>query len=209
MDEAWTVFVVDDDASITTALARLLGAYGYKLRTFLSAEEYLASDGQQAPGCLLLDVSMPGLTGLELQERLIASGATRPIIFLTGRGDIPSAVRAMKGAAVDFLTKPVDQTKLLAALALAADLDRNRRQAGLALDERQRRLGTLTAREREVFDLVAQGRLNKQIAGEIGAAEKTVKVHRGRMMRKLGVRTVADVVRIADSVRKPGSPGTA
>jgi FixJ family two-component response regulator len=197
----FTVFVVDDDPGVVKALARLLRANGYAVLTFTSPQEFLSKHNPSIPGCALLDVSMPGIDGLELQRALVASEDTcRPIIFLTGRGDIPTSVRAMKAGAVDFLTKPANDGEILAAIARAADQDSRARRDFTELEVIKRKIATLTPREREVLRHVVAGRLNKQIAGDLGTVEKTVKVHRGRMMVKMGVRTVADLVRLAEKV---------
>lgn len=193
-----TVYVVDDEPDILKALERLLGTAGFSVLTFAAPEQFLAQHDDTVPGCIVLDLALPGLNGLELQQALQAQGSVLPIVFLTGRGDIAASVRAMKRGAADFLTKPVDADELIAAVTGA--LGRNR---ALRADrvERQRvanRLATLTAREREVFALIAEGRLNKQIAAECGTVEKTIKFHRANLMRKLGVRTVADLVRLAE-----------
>ena len=197
----FTVFVVDDDPGVVKALARLLRANGYAVQTFTSPQEFLGKHNPSIPGCALLDVSMPGIDGLELQRALAASEDTcRPIIFLTGKGDIPTSVRAMKAGAVDFLTKPANDGEILAAIARAADQDSRARRDFTELEVIKRKIATLTPREREVLRHVVAGRLNKQIAGDLGTVEKTVKVHRGRMMVKMGVRTVADLVRLAEKV---------
>jgi FixJ family two-component response regulator len=197
----FTVFVVDDDPGVVKALARLLRANGYAVQTFTSPQEFLGKHNPSIPGCALLDVSMPGIDGLELQRALVASKDTcRPIIFLTGKGDIPTSVRAMKAGAVDFLTKPANDVEILAAIARAADQDSRARRDFTELEVIKRKIATLTPREREVLRHVVAGRLNKQIAGDLGTVEKTVKVHRGRMMVKMGVRTVADLVRLAEKV---------
>jgi FixJ family two-component response regulator len=196
--EAGTVFVVDDEQPVLKALVRLLRATGFEVRGFLSPQAFLHQHDPEIPGCAVLDVAMDGLNGLELQQVLTASGCDRPIVFLTGRGDIPMSVRAMRAGAVNFLTKPVGADDLLAAVRLAIEKDRAAREAGAALDAIRHRLATLTPRESEVLRQVISGRLNKQIAGGLGTAEKTIKVHRGRVMRKLGVRSVADLVRLTE-----------
>jgi FixJ family two-component response regulator len=192
-----TVYVVDDEPDMLKAVERLLGAAGFSVRTFPSPEQFLAQHDDMAPGCIVLDLALPGLNGLELQQALQAQGSSLPIIFLTGRGDIAASVRAMKLGAADFLTKPVDADELIAAVDAA--LERNREQRADRAEKHlvASRLAALTAREREVFELIAQGRLNKQIAAECGTVEKTIKFHRANLMRKLGVRTVADLVRLA------------
>jgi FixJ family two-component response regulator len=197
-DKMFTVFLVDDDSSVLNGLSRLLRARGFDARPFASAREFLDHDDPEVPGCAVFDVSMPGLGGLALQRVLADRGSQRPIIFLTGTGDIPATVHAMKAGAIDFLTKPVSEGDLLNAIAHARDIDCRNRRAIAELSEINARIATLTPREREVFAHVAAGRLNKQIAADLGTVEKTIKVHRGRMMKKLGVRTVADLVRLAE-----------
>jgi FixJ family two-component response regulator len=193
-----TVYVVDDEPDMLKALQRLLGSAGFSVQTFPSPEQFLAQHNDTAPGCIVLDLALPGLNGLELQQALQAQGSALPIVFLTGRGDIAASVRAMKLGAADFLTKPVDADELIAAVEAA--LERNREQRADRAEKHlaASRLAALTVREREVFDLIAQGRLNKQIAAEFGTVEKTIKFHRANLMRKLGVRTVADLVRLAE-----------
>ncbi len=206
--EAPTIFVVDDDESIRKGLSRLLGAQGYAVETFASADEFLAVPRKSVPGCLVLDVCMPGLSGLDLQGALGASGRALPIVFITGLGDIPTSVKAMKAGAVDFLPKPFEAGALLDAVAQALSrdaLDRRGREETAALAEK---LALLTPREREVLGLVAKGRLNKQIALDLGASEKTIKVHRGRVMKKLGAKSLADLVRLADRLNRPGGQAT-
>lgn len=192
---AGIVFLVDDDRRILTALARLLQAADFETRSFSSAEEFLQKHEVSTPGCLVLDVSMKGMSGIELKGWMADTGCERPVIFLTGKGDIPMGVEAMKSGAVDFLTKPVDGALLLAAVRLALDKDRVDRLAHTALTDVETRLATLTAREGEILRYVIAGLLNKQIAAELGTSEKTVKAHRGRVMRKMGVRSVADLTR--------------
>ena len=197
-DGAFTVFLVDDDAGVLKALARVLRARGYDVRPYASPQAFLADHDAAAPGCAVLDVSMPGLDGLALQQALTAGEMHRPVIFITGRGDIPTSVRAMKAGAVDFLTKPVSATDLVEAIARARQQDAKYREEQGAFAALAAKLARLTPREREVFRHVVAGRLNKQIAGDLGTVEKTIKVHRSRMMQKLGVRTVADLVRLAE-----------
>jgi FixJ family two-component response regulator len=197
MDTKFTVFVVDDDAGVLKALSRLLRTRGYDVRPYTSPQEFLARHDATVPGCAVLDVSMPGLDGLELQQALSAEGSHRPVIFITGKGDIPTTVRAMKAGAVDFLTQPVGVEDLLKAITRAEREDDKSRQIGAELASIRAKIDTLTPREREVLTHVVAGRLNKQIAGDLGTVEKTIKVHRSRMMEKLGVRTVADLVRMA------------
>ena len=192
-----TVFIVDDDAAVRQSLALLIRSMGMPVETFESAQVFLGACDPERPGCLVLDIRMPGISGLELQEELQRRGVTLPIIFITGHGDIPMSVRAMKAGAVDFLPKPVDGGQLLAAIAqaLAGDEAARRRRAVEA--DRRRRFDQLTTREREVMRGVLRGALNKQIAHDLGIAEPTVKIHRGRVMEKLGVTSVADLVRLA------------
>lgn len=194
------VYVVDDDPAVRKALSRLLLAAGIEARCYASAAEYLNDDDRSQPGCLLLDVAMPGISGLDLQSSLVDSGSDRAIVFLTGHGDIPKSVQAMKAGAVDFLTKPIDDDKLLAAVGDAIDKDIQSRQLRSQRQSIEERLATLTHREREVLEHVVTGQLNKQIAANLGTVEKTIKVHRARVMAKLGVTSVAELVRIAERV---------
>jgi FixJ family two-component response regulator len=194
----FTIFLVDDDAAVLKALSRLLRARGYDIQSFTSPQAFLTNHDASIPGCGVFDVSMPGLNGLELQRALTAGGVQRPIIFLTGKGDIPTSVRAMRAGAIDFLTKPVNDGDLLAAITRAEKEDAGTRQAYTELESINVKIALLTPREREVMTYVIAGRLNKQIAGDLGTVEKTIKVHRGRMMEKLGVRSVADLVRLAE-----------
>ena len=197
-DRMFAVFLVDDDVGVLKALSRLLRAKGYEIRSYASPQEFLAQHDATVPGCAVLDVAMPGLDGLALQQSLTAGDSHRPVIFLTGKGDIPTSVRAMKAGAVDFLTKPVNDEDLLGAIAQAEEQDMRSRQSRAELASIQAKVTTLTPREREVLTHVVAGRLNKQIAGDLGTVVKTIKVHRSRMMEKLGVRTVADLVRMAE-----------
>ena len=192
-----TVFVVDDEESVLTAISRLLRAAGHSARTFSSAADFLESCGSHDAGCLLLDMAMPGLDGLSLLKELKPRGIGMPVVFLTGRADIPMAVAAMKEGAVDFLTKPPTKETLLEAVRAALEKDAQRREAAAAQAEDRRRLASLTPREREVFEHVARGRLNKQVAADLGTVERTVKFHRAAVMEKLGVESVAELVRFA------------
>jgi FixJ family two-component response regulator len=192
----FTVFIVDDDAGVLKALSRLLRAHGYDVRSFTSPQEFLDRHDSAVPGCAVIDVAMPGLDGLELQQAMTAAGVQRPIIFITGKGDIPTSVRAMKAGAIDFLPKPVRGEELLRAIDSAREEDTKNRGIQAELASIQAKIATLTPREREVLTHVIAGRL--QIAGALGTVEKTIKVHRGRMMEKLGVRSVADLVRLAE-----------
>jgi FixJ family two-component response regulator len=197
-DGTFTVFLVDDDMGVLKALSRLLRAKGYDVRPFASAEEFLEGHDAAVAGCAVFDVAMPGLDGLALQQVFTAGGKQRPVIFLTGKGDIQKSVRAMKAGAVDFLTKPVRDKDLLDAIARAEQQDAGTRQTDAEVAAIEAKIATLTPREREVLTHVIAGRLNKQIAGDLGTVEKTIKVHRGRMMEKLGVRTIVDLVRLAE-----------
>jgi FixJ family two-component response regulator len=198
MDGMFTVFLVDDDAGVLKALSRLLRAKGYDVRPFASAEAFLEGHDAALPGCAVFDVAMPGLDGLALQQVFAAGGKQRPVIFLTGKGDVQKSVRAMKAGAVDFLTKPVRDKDLLDAIARAERQDAGTRQTSAEVAAIEAKIATLTPREREVLTHVIAGRLNKQIASDLGTVEKTIKVHRGRMMEKLGVHTIVDLVRLAE-----------
>jgi FixJ family two-component response regulator len=192
------VGIVDDDASVRKGLARLVTTAGYRAEVFASAREFLARPRQEDLCCLVLDVRMPGLTGLELQEALAVAGHRMSIVFVSGHGDVVGSVKAMKGGAIDFLTKPVDARELLGAIerAVARALTVRREEAGAT--DMQGRLKTLTARETQVFALVVTGMLNKQIAAQLGIVEKTVKVHRARVMEKMRAGSLAELVRLAD-----------
>jgi len=199
-DIAPTVFVVEDIQTVRAALSRLLTVAGYEVRSFESAEDFLSDPVAAAPGCLLLDVCLPGLSGIELQRQLIGSQCARPIIFMTGMGDIETSVRAMKDGAIDFLTKPIDNESLFAAVERALRRDAQQRLERAVHGIIEKRLRALTARERQVLEHVIEGRLNKQIATDLGIGEKTVKVHRGRVMSKMAVRSVAELVRLSAKV---------
>ena len=198
-----TVFVVDDDAAVCKAVSRLLRSVRIEVAVFASPIEFLAAYNAETPGCLLLDLEMPGLNGLELQQALVKRGGELPIIFLSAHGDVPITVQAMKGGAVDFLTKPVRDDVLRAAVRTAFEKDRVARLARAERDEVRARLSTLTPREYEVLDHVVTGQLNKQIAGDLGAGEHTIKVHRSRVMRKMKVQSVAELVRLIEKARTP------
>src|SRR5947207_1237036 len=200
-----TVFVVDDYAPVRKSIARLLHAAGFAVAVFGSAEEFLARYDPQIVGCLVLDLAMPTLNGLELQHILAKAGSLLPIIFLTGTAGIPESVQAMKHGASDFLTKPVNDEDLLAAVRVAIQKDRDRRREQTELSEIRTRLATLTPREREVLEYVVAGKLNKQIAGDLGTVEQTVKVHRARVMQKMRVQSVAELVRLTERCRINGS----
>jgi FixJ family two-component response regulator len=201
MSDAPLVHVVDDDASLRTSLLRLLRVAGFEARGYGSTGEFLLRPLPDRPGCVLLDLRMPGPSGLELQEALRRQGVSLPVIFLTGHGDVASSVRAMQAGAVDFLTKPVQRDTLFEALRRALDRDVRQRAARAEADELRRRLASLTAREREVFDAVASGKLNKQVADDLGMAERTVKLHRSRVMEKLAVGSAAELGRLAERMR--------
>jgi FixJ family two-component response regulator len=191
-----TVFVVDDDPSVLRALSRLLKSADYEVRGFPSAQAFLDEHDPEIPGCAILDIEMAGLSGLELQNALVESNCGRPVLFLTGHADVPRSVKAMKSGAIDFLTKPVEDKVLLEAVRDAIEKDRIARSARVELSAIKDRLAGLTPRELEVLRLIASGRLNKQIAAQLGTAEKTIKIHRGHVMDKLGVHTVAELVRL-------------
>jgi FixJ family two-component response regulator len=204
-EERAVVFVVDDDPSMQRSLDSLLRSVGLDVRLFSSAHEFMRADRPDAPGCLVLDVRLPGMSGLTFQEELSKAGVALPIIFLTGHGDVPMTARAMKAGAAEFLTKPFDEQVLLDAIHAAIERDRGRRRDEASLAELKVRYGALTERERQVMKLVVAGRVNKQIAAELGLSLVTVKVHRGQVMRKMLARSVPDLVRMADRLGLPGS----
>ena len=191
-----TVFVVDDYAPVRNAISRLLRASGFIVAPFASADAFLAQYDPRASGCLVLDLAMPAVSGLELQDILAQTGSLLPIIFLTAHGSIPQSVQAMKHGASDFLTKPVNDEDLLAAVRTAIEKNRVLRQDQAELSEIRARLATLTPREREVLDYVVAGKLNKQIASDLGTVEQTIKIHRAHVMQKMRVRSVAELVRL-------------
>ena len=199
------IHLVDDDESLRTALQRLLTAAGYRVRTYASAGEFLLEPPVDTPGCLLLDLHMPGPSGLDLQEALKRHGVRLPVIFLTGHGDLSTGVRAMKAGAVDFLTKPVDRETLFAAVAHAIEVDTAQRSTRSTQSDLQGRFAQLTARERAVLDGVVAGKLNKQIAGDLGVAERTVKAQRAQVMAKLGATNAAELGRMAEQLRDRGT----
>ena len=195
-----TVFVIDDDASMRRALSFLLEAAGYKVEIYSSAETFLTRENYDGIGCIILDVRMPGLSGMDLQEKLIRSAYSMPIIFLTGHGEVTMGVQAMKKGAVDFLTKPCDDEQLLAAIHRAIEKAIQTRGHFEEAKEILSRIGLLTPREKEIFRYIITGMLNKQIALKLGIAEPTVKIHRGRIMEKLSAKSVADLVRMAAKI---------
>src|SRR2546425_8233070 len=195
-----TVFVVDDEPSVRKSLGRLLKAAGYRVEAFASAREFLQRGPDVGVGCLVLDVQMPELNGLELQQALTETDRSLPIVFITGHGDIPMSVRAMKAGAMDFLSKPFDEKDLLGAIERALEKARRQSKQRAESADIKRLLETLTPREREVLLLVITGRPNKQIAAALGTSEKTIKVHRGRVMHKMQVQSVADLVRLCEKV---------
>src|SRR5712672_3999727 len=198
-----TVLVVDDDPNLRESVGRLLRSVGMNARLFASISEFLKSDLPDGPTCLVLDVRFPGQSGLELQRELAAADRGLPIVFITGHGDIPMSVQAMKSGAIEFLTKPFRDQDLLDAIQLGLSRDRARRDNDLALAAIKERFGTLSPREREIVIQVARGRLSKQIAGDIGIAEATVKVHRSRAMRKMNLRSPPGLAVLADRLRRP------
>ena len=193
-----TVFVLDDDASVRGALGMLLEAEGFTVETFESAHELLRRELPDAPGCLVLDVQLPGVSGLDLQSELAAAGVHLPVVFITGHGDVRTSVRAMKAGAVEFLTKPFRDTELLDAVGQALERDRAARRERDAATELRRLYEHLTPREREVMALLATGLLNKQVAAELSASESTIKIHRGHVMLKMRADSMADLVRMSD-----------
>jgi FixJ family two-component response regulator len=197
------VFVVDDDASFRESLKDLIGSVGLRVEAFASAQEFLRSKRPDVPSCLVLDVRLKGLSGLDLQKRLVEGGVDIPIIFITGHGDIPMTVQAMKAGAVEFLTKPFRDQDLLDAIQKSLERDRKGREQRAEIAELRRRFDSLTPREREVMALVAAGLLNKQVAGELGTSEASVKVHRQHVMEKIGAGSLAELVRIADKLKIP------
>jgi FixJ family two-component response regulator len=196
-----TVVVIDDDQSVREALQGLLQSVALPVKLFSSVREFLDSNRLDAPGCLVLDVRLPGQSGLDFHDDLVKANVPLPVIFISGHADVPMSVKAMKAGAVEFLTKPVRHQDLLDAIHRAIEHDRSRREEAQVTARLRARFDTLTVREREVMRLVTAGRLNKQVAAEIGISEATVKLHRGQLMRKLGVQSLAELVRTADKLQ--------
>jgi FixJ family two-component response regulator len=202
-DVSAVVFVIDDDPSMRGAIEDLVGSVGLQVRAFASPQDFLQSQLPEVPGCLVLDVRLPGVSGLAFQKDLAKLGVTLPVIFITGHGDIPMSVRAMKAGAVEFLTKPFHDQELLDAIHTAIERDRERRREAVLVAELQERYATLTERERQIMALVVVGRANKQIAAELNLSEMTVKVHRGQVMRKMHAGSLPELVRMADRLGVP------
>ena len=202
------IAIVDDDFSAREGLSSLIRSTGFEVETFASAQEFLARHGAEAPSCLVLDLQLPGLSGLDLQKRMATAGLEIPIVFLTGHGNIPASVQAIKAGAVEFLTKPFDEQALLRAIQEAVERDRRARRQQAEMRELRDRYGSLTTREQQVMQQVVSGLLNKQIAAELNITEFTVKIHRGQVMRKMCAASLADLVRMADrlGIRSPKQP---
>jgi FixJ family two-component response regulator len=198
-----TVFVVDDDPLMRESLQDLVGSVGLEARVFASPQEFLQVKRPDGPACLVLDVRLPGASGLQFQQELAKAGVKIPVIFITGHGDVPMSVRAIKAGAVDFLTKPFRDQDLLDAINAAIESDRVQRREGVLLADLRKRFATLTEREREIIGLVILGRANKQIAGELGVTDATVKIHRRNIMRKMRARSLAELVKMGDMLALP------
>jgi FixJ family two-component response regulator len=200
-----TVFIIDDDRDVRRSIQDLVESAGLRSESFPTGREFLGSKRTDGPCCLVLDVRLPGMSGLDFQRQLAEAGVQIPIIFITGHGDIPMTVKAMKSGAVEFLTKPFRDQDLLDAIQQALQRDRATREQQTEIDKLRECYGTLTAREREVMGLVVSGMLNKQIASELGASETTVKIHRGRVMEKMQAGSLAELVRLADKLKLPST----
>jgi len=200
MSETAIVHVVDDDASLAEALSSLFRSVGLEARTYGSAQAFLDAPAPDAPGCLVLDVRLPGLSGLDFQAQLAQLGVGLPVVLMTGHGDIPMSVRGMKAGAIDFLPKPFREQDMLDAVSAGIERDRQRRAADGGRRQLEDRFATLSPRERQVMALVTAGKLNKQVAGDLSLSEITVKIHRGAAMRKMGARSLADLVRMAEAL---------
>jgi FixJ family two-component response regulator len=200
------VYLIDDDESVREGVADLLRSVGHTVRSFRSAQEFLDSPRPDAPGCIVLDVRLPGPSGLEVQRSLTEMGVKLPIIFISGHGDIPMSVRAIKSGAIEFLTKPLHEQQLLDAVQTGVERDRARREEATLGAELQERFNSLTPRERDILALVVSGQRNKQIAGQFGLSEMTVKVHRSHIMQKMRARSLVDLVRMADRLGVPAKP---
>ena len=200
-DHKPTIYIVDDDPSVRQSTAMMLQSVGFDVKTFVSAQDFLNANVQETFGCLILDVRMPGVSGLDLQEKLVSLRTPLPVIFITGHGTIPMSVRAMKAGAVDFLQKPFEEQELLDAINRAISIQTERRAKDDETHETQERLKTLTPREQEVFSLVVTGMANKEIAYKLGTSERTIKAHRAQVMEKMHARSLADLIRFADRLK--------
>jgi FixJ family two-component response regulator len=198
-----TVFVIDDDPSMRAAIEDLVGSVGLQVQAFASPQKFLESNPLDAPGCLVLDVRLPGMSGLSFQKELVKEGITLPVIFITGHGDIPMSVRAMKAGAIEFLTKPFHHQELLDAIHAAIERDRGMRRETVLIADLRKRYAALTERERQIMALVVTGRANKQVAAELNLSEITVKVHRGQVMQKMKAGSLPELVRMADRLVAP------
>ncbi|WP_430305028.1 response regulator transcription factor [Rhizobium sp. 0TCS1.26] len=203
------IYIIDDDESVRLSLDSLFRSVGFATQTLVSAEEFLAADRPDTEACLVLDIRLKGTSGLDFQEQLAGSNIRMPVILMTGHGDIPMSVRGMKAGAVDFLTKPFRDQDMLDAVASALKMDGKRRASQGMLADIEERFHTLTSREQQVMLMVTQGLLNKQVAGNLGISEVTVKIHRGSAMKKMGARTLPDLVRMADVLKQRGLPDAA